>query len=386
MTNRSHDAIVRALCDSRDGTSAMEARDAFIASLGSASLRFRSVLGHYAYAANFPRHRFEPSLGEQAYLCNVCGLSRSEDLDADEHAAFRAKGDFSLADPVGAMLDLEDFKATVKPTATNSDFDLFDRMLAVVDALPVKSRATALVNAWSFVPRTNRYSRANMIATLGACGLFETIDHPSHLTRWVSAWEYEESPGAAGDMRPPEAWWTRADGVNRAVLNRLFRHPRISRARFPKSTWKRAIARGLSKVGTLELAPRDRIGIRFHGRHFVGVVVGAHPIRKTMIPVVEMYRGTWEAWPTENQLAKASVRLVGPYAKPPTFCREPLAFDGLQLYGKVMTSAHFEVLARDCDPPRLPPGEKLPLPAHGYRHITPNNMLFILETLATRQP
>lgn len=47
---------------------------AFLASLGSAPLRYRPVLGHLAYAKNFPEHGFVPSRGEQNYLCQVCGL------------------------------------------------------------------------------------------------------------------------------------------------------------------------------------------------------------------------------------------------------------------------------------------------------------------------
>lgn len=373
---QSHDSIVQGLRNAVAGISPTQARDAFIASLGSAPLRFRSVLGHYAYAANFPDHRFEPGLGPQSYMCRQCGLPPNVNVTLDEEAEDRNKGEYLVAEPVPAMLDLEDFKANAKPTPTPDDFATFDRMLAAIAKLRKTGRASALLKAWSFVPRTNKYSRDAMVATFGACGLLETIDHPGFLTRWVSFWEYEEVPSLSGEMKPPEAWWTAADGVNRAALDFLFNHKAINRTRFPTRAWKRKIAKGSAKVGKLTLAPGDRIGIPANGRHFVGVVLGVHDKK---IPVVEMYAGTWPAPPTEKELAKAGPRLVGPHRVAPTFRREPLAFDGLELYGKAMGGVSFEVLAHDCDPPPT----KLPLPAYGYRVIAPRNMMYILQTLAT---
>lgn len=376
MATQSHDDIVRRLRAEVAAISPTQARDAFIASLSSAPLRFRSVLGHYAYAANFPDHRFEPTLGHHSYMCRECGLSAAEEVDEDEHEDRREDGSFLVSDPVAAMLDLEDFKATAKATPTAADFDVFDKMLTAIAKLPKKSRASALLKAWSFVKRTNKYSRDAMIATLGACGLLETIDHPGHLTRWVSHWEYEEVPSLSGEMKPPEAWWTASDGVNRAALDFLFKHKAINRTRFVARAWKRKIAKATSRAGNLTLSPGDRIGIQVHGRHLVGVVLGAH---EGKIPVIEMYAGTWPAPPTEKELAKAGPRLVGPHRAAPTFRREPLALDGLELYGKVTTGVGFEVLARDCDPPTT----KLPLPTYGYRVIAPRNMGYILHTLAT---
>ncbi len=376
MPTQPHDSFVRALRSAVDGISPTQARDAFIASLGSAPLRFRSVLGHYAYAANFPDHRFEPTLGHQSYMCRECGLSANVDIDPDEHAEDRQKGQFLIDEPVAAMLDLENFKANATPTPTPADFEIFDKMLATIAKLPKKARASALLKAWSFVPRTNKYSRDAMVATFGACGLLETIDHPGCLTRWVSFWEYEEVPSLSGEMKPPEAWWTASDGVNRAALDLLFKHKEIDRTRFPARQFKRKIAKGSAKVGKVTLSPGDRIGIQIHGRYLVGVVLGTH---EKKLPVVEMYAGTWATPPTEKELAKAGPRLVGPHRVASAFRREPLAFDGLGLYGKVMDDVQFEVLAHDCDPPAT----KLPLPMYGYRVIAPRNMGYILHTLAT---
>jgi hypothetical protein len=380
-----HDAIVHALRAVATKVDLQVAAAAFLASLGSAPKRFRTPLFRAAYAANFPSHAFTPSAGEQSYLCAICGMSKSEVLDHVAQRAWREKGDTGGASATAALLDLEDFVANPTPTPGASDVACFDRMLEAIAGLPAEGRATDLTKLWAkVVPRTNAYSRASLVATLGACGLLETLDHPGHLTRWVGFWEYEEVPQLNGDMRPPAAWWRGADGVARAALDELFPQEGIMRTRFEGRRRVRSLdpgpsvvprAKGAPKGSTaLELARGDLLGIAFAGRHMAAVVVGRHLEGERAIPVVEFFDQTWASKPSPREIGEASARLVGPHRAAPDWRREPLALDGMELFGTVM-DVQLERLARDHG---LPNAKDLPLPDYGYRVVAPRNLLYLL--------
>jgi hypothetical protein len=378
-----HDTVVRRLRAAARAIELRRASDAWIASLGSGPVRNRSVLAHLAYATNFPEHRFVPSGGEQSYLCAICGGSQTIDVDQEDILeSLHSSGDTIIAEAETALVDLERFVREEPIAPTLEDVARLDAMLEVIARLPAGGRATDLVKRWGkLVPKTNAYARAALVETLGACGILETVDHPGHLTRWVGFWEYEEVPATTGDMRPPEAWWRRSDGVNREALELVFPQRGIDRSRFPRArALTRKLVKGaitLPKKGknpALELRSGDLIGIEYEGRWLAGVVLG---VTEKTIPVIEFYAGSFATRPDPRSLSKATARVAGPYRGKPHFRREPLALQELELFGSVM-SARLERLARDQAAPRSGGA-----PSTHFRVIAPRNLLYVLSTLAT---
>lgn len=65
-----HDEVVRRVGAAWQALSRERVGGAFLASLSSRQLAYRSALGSYAIARNFPRHVFE---GQGRY-CSICGI------------------------------------------------------------------------------------------------------------------------------------------------------------------------------------------------------------------------------------------------------------------------------------------------------------------------
>lgn len=164
----------------------------------------------------------------------------------------------------------------------------------------------------------------------------------------------------------------------------LFPQRGIDRARFPKKKpRKRPITRGTTipkkgKNPALALTGGDLVGVEHEGVWLAGVVLGVHDTGKTTLPVIELYAGTFDERPDPGSLkkARAHARVVGPCRVAPHWRREPLAFEGLELFGPVMP-ARLELLAHGQPPPD-PRGA----PATHHRVVAPRNLLYLLSALA----
>ena len=108
-TKLSHDEVVRRLRTAARATDLRRASDAFLASVVSAPLRYRTVLAHRAYVANMPEHRFTPNTGDHARMCRVCGATAELAIDEGDIREGLACGDAVIADVASALVDLESF-------------------------------------------------------------------------------------------------------------------------------------------------------------------------------------------------------------------------------------------------------------------------------------
>ncbi|HEX2875641.1 MAG TPA: hypothetical protein VHP33_30525 [Polyangiaceae bacterium] len=146
---------------------------------------------------------------------------------------------------------------------------------------------------------------------------------------------------------------------------------------------QRPLERGTSKLPkketnpARELSPGEVLAIEYHGRWVAGAVVGRHVEGKRLLPVVELYRGSWASEPTLEALASVPARVVGPFLEAPHWRREPLALDGLELLGPVMPAA-LKVLGHATSLP-----DARGLPERGYRLVAARNLLYLLKTLQT---
>ena len=99
--------------------------------------------------------------------------------------------------------------------------------------------------------------------------------------------------------------------------------------------------------------------------------------RRSLLPVVELYRGSWASEPKVEVLASVPVRVVGPFLEAPHWRREPLALEGLELLGPVMPAV-LKVLGQA---PALP--DTRGRPEQGYRMVAARNLLYLFTTLLT---
>jgi hypothetical protein len=381
MTEMSHDEIVDALLARVRTTDAREVAGDFLATLAQTGGHDRTLRG-FAYATSFPAHVFQASPGMFSYQCAVCGMSEREDPEAD-----------GAPDPARSLRDLDALasRSAVRPAA--ADVARFGRVLDALADLPADARGTDLERAWKgLIPRSNGYSRAAIIQTLGVCSILSTVDHPGSWTRWVGFDESSAAPNLKTELGPPAGFWRRSDGVNRGALDLLFPQEGLPRERFSRESRPPRIieARGVtiprakrSKKPGLEVVPGDVLAFERHAGWLVGVVLGRHDEGDRAWPIIELFQGVWPALPaTPEALVGRPAWAARPYREEPHWRRDPLAIDGLELFGSVWPE-RLERVARGAERPRAE--NRGPAPS-GYRVVLPRNVLYMLKTVENQPP
>ncbi len=369
-----HDDIVKKLRSAVNKVSRRDVADAFVASLTSAPATYRATLRSWAYASNFPEHGFLPSLGDASYECAVCGLSKSEDLERSDTIASKEDGGFVDTRPTDALVDLEHFAGLPRVRPTDADRACLRKMLEIAGAQSAKVTGSMLGERWGkLIPRTNKYTRASFVETLGACGILQTDDHPGFFTRFVEAWEMNEAPRLSGEMDSPASFWTGADGLDFDAVESFFPELGLRNKSKPRLPVRKIVREAVRLKRTkIELAPGDLVDLGFEDLHVIGVMLGSDG---KGCPVIEFYGGSFKKVPTPAELRKRGAHTVGPYRDAPAWRREPFALEEMEALPRVM-SVPITVIAHDAEPPRAK-GE----PRSVFRRILGRNLLYMLSTV-----
>jgi hypothetical protein len=159
---------------------ALEAGEAFLASLSSRRLDLRSALASYALLRYLPEHVFT---AWQNWGCAVCGIGgrdgtvTAEDLNAFSQAGFGMAG--TPGDIRYAAFDLEQFLRAPRLTAGSRDIAIAQQMIDFLRQLPPKTTAAQAAPNLKMVPGT-RSEREVLIDILGVCGILNAPGHPGY--------------------------------------------------------------------------------------------------------------------------------------------------------------------------------------------------------------
>jgi hypothetical protein len=217
----SHDAIIARAEAIRGRVSADWVGRAFLASLSTRRLDWRSALGSLAAILQLPSHAFVA--GPNAVGCRVCGEMREAvDVDISVFSFERLKwGGVRHAAPRYAMFDLAWFASVPAATPTAADARIFSEMIERICGLPAAARPGDVEKSLRGLLPSNGWERRTLIDILGLAGILVPKNRPSFWGEYPFASE-REAPANKNDWKYPVLWWTGADGVNRQALRFWF--------------------------------------------------------------------------------------------------------------------------------------------------------------------
>lgn len=196
--------------------------DAFLASLSTRRLDWRSALGSYAVFQHLHRHAAAGAL----HSCSICGANiqpAPQDLNLLNFQRLKWGG-VQHSDVLYAMLDLELFLEQPPPPPTAEDKQILRNIVSSIHDAPAKVSSASLHKEFSTCLKSNKAERDMMIAILGYCGILATQEHPGFSDNFIPAASRSLPHRHFVDMAYPACWWGRDTGLNSLKLQEYFGH------------------------------------------------------------------------------------------------------------------------------------------------------------------
>ena len=212
--------------------------DAFLFSLSTRRLEYRSALGSYYFAKAIPAHEFMNShnetLAAAARHCYLCGWQAWKDepnsfdlrygLNFKNYKRYKYGGNpIGILSIMDALFDLEQFLKLPAATPTEDDVRILKQILSCVDLLNASDKAgklrEAILKAKAF--RCNKDEVSVLLGELGICGILAGKAYPA-LDEYFAD-EYERDPAEyKNDFAYPVNRWRAGDGINTEKLKEVF--------------------------------------------------------------------------------------------------------------------------------------------------------------------
>ncbi len=200
---------------------------AFLYSLSTRLLEYRSALGSYWYAVAVPGHQWPD---DKTYHCPVCGWRRWSDRDQNRHRGFyvlnfeRYKwGGVRHTNGQYALFDLEQFMSLPKVTPTDEDIKLFEDILGCVAEMDPDKKVGELqkIITSKKMIKSNKSELQTLLDILGICGILSSPDNPCYADSFVDT--YGRDPVEyKNDFAYPTNRWRASDGINTDRLHIVF--------------------------------------------------------------------------------------------------------------------------------------------------------------------
>lgn len=224
---RTHDET---LCDLRNILERISPEDianAFLYSLSTRQLQYRSALGSYYYALAIPAHTHDQP--GTCYLCNWMqvrntGLSEQEFSGYDVLNFERYKwGGVRHTHPEYALFDLEQFLLLPQVEPTPEDLEILKSVLLAMKELPPSKKAGAYrdIITKKKLLKSNKSEVEVLLDILGVCGVLSGQESPCYCDRFVNV--YQRAPREyTNDYAYPVNRWHVSDGVNEERFRKVF--------------------------------------------------------------------------------------------------------------------------------------------------------------------
>ncbi len=226
----SHDEAVAGLLAAREAISPQTVANAFLASLGSRRLEWRSALGSYGFARHFPGHRLAGSPRELCQSgnmhCHICGaFEHGRDFTYDLSVLSFEKhmwGGVRHEEVVYAWFDLTTAQQEEVPEATARDRNILRAIIAVARSQAPDAKVSDLAEALKSPLPVPFDEHRMLIEVLAICGILRPQDHPGYGDAFPSWIERTRTADYKTDWGYPAFWWTGKDSVNQAMLDYYF--------------------------------------------------------------------------------------------------------------------------------------------------------------------
>ena len=224
-----HDEFFVMLKDVLSKVDPKDVANAFLYSLSTRELEYRSALGSYWYAAAIPEH---PRTDEPGLIsCGVCGwktwgnfgLKRINGYNILNFERYKWGG-VRHTDPKFAMFDLEQFLLLPKVSPNDEDIRILREILFCVSELKPGDKVGALQKTITSkkIFSSNKSEIQILLDILGICGVLSSSEHPCYADKFAPCDGSRDPIESKNDYLYPVNRWYAGDGINLERLKIVF--------------------------------------------------------------------------------------------------------------------------------------------------------------------
>ncbi len=210
----------------------IDVANAFLYSLSTRKLEYRSILGSYYYAISIPDHKLENEKPNHCYLCGWRAWNKmpSEyELKNDGLNVLNFKrykfGGIRHTEVNYALFDMEQFLKLPKVIPTDEDKIILSKILDCVNKLESNDKVGKLRDLIlkEKIFKCNKDEVSVLLDILGICGILASKEFPCYEDKFVN--EYERSPiEYKNDFEYPVNRWKASDGINYKKFEKVFNY------------------------------------------------------------------------------------------------------------------------------------------------------------------
>lgn len=235
----SHSDTVNRLFCTLEKIDPKDVANAFLFSLSTRRLEYRSALGSYYYAKAIPVHElmnsYNKEMAARANRCYLCGwhawktnpnrFDMATGLNIWNYWRYKYGGD-----PVGrleiqyALFDLEQFAKLPTVIPTEDDVRILKMILSCVSLLKSSDKAGKLRDAIIKMKpfKCNKDEVSVLLGELGTCGILASKEYPSYDEYFANEYERDSDEFRSYFAYPVNRWHAR-DGINAEKMKEVFR-------------------------------------------------------------------------------------------------------------------------------------------------------------------
>jgi hypothetical protein len=216
-----HDDAISRLHQIWEKINFQDVTNAFLSSLSTRRLEYRSALGSYIFANKLPKHKNIEGEG----MCELCGIYgegiKKYNLNVLNIERYKWGG-VRHSDVIYALLDLEQFCKLEKFKPTDEDYSIFKSIIKTIKELDEKAKPRDVEKAISKLFKSNKAERDILISILGYCSILETPEHKGFLKYYTYFVDRQPPPQHFNDWSYPISWWKRKDCINKEAPQYFF--------------------------------------------------------------------------------------------------------------------------------------------------------------------
>ncbi len=199
--------------------------NAFVYSLSTRQLEYRSYLSSYCIGKSLAAHSFISSPKPNEIICVVCGLHNHEfekPIEFNTINYFKYKYGSSTDNLISVLFDVEQFSKVPNVKPNNTDYEILNELKKIIEIAEPNDRISQLSKSISKTIKSNVEERIGLLEIFGIIGILHDKKHFGYAEKYVTYLEREYRPIRNDDVGYPSRWWQGKFGIDNDKWNYWF--------------------------------------------------------------------------------------------------------------------------------------------------------------------